>query len=371
MPLSGHSLVADRLSQEGGKQPLIQRYRISPLLSHNPCSGQIEGLGMNRRAFMLLLGSGVTVPCALRAQRKAMPVIGYLGSGSPGAFAPLVAAFQQGLGETGYVEGQNLAIEYRWADDPYDRLPALAADLVGRKVDLIVASGGLLSALAAKSTTSTIPILFTGVSDPVAAGLVASLTRPGGNLTGFSPFQVELMPKRLELLTELVPQARMIALLANPNFPLTERIIQDLHEATRTKGVELFVLKVSTDSEIAAGFATLVERHAGALLVPADPIFNSRREQIVALAARNAVPAIYGWREFVAAGGLISYGPSPTAIHRQVGVYAGKILKGAKPADLPVQQPTTFELVINLKTANALGLTIPPSILSRADEVIE
>jgi putative ABC transport system substrate-binding protein len=191
-----------------------------------------------------------------------------------------------------------LTIEYRWAKDPYDRLPALAADLVGRKVDMIVAGGGLLSALAAKSATSTIPIVFTGVSDPVAAGLVASLARPGGNLTGFSPFQVELMPKRLELPTELVPQARVIALLANPNFPLTERIIQDLQEAARTKWLEVSILKVSTDSEIDAAFATLVQRHAGALLVPADPIFNSRREQLLALASRHAVPAIYGWREF-------------------------------------------------------------------------
>jgi putative tryptophan/tyrosine transport system substrate-binding protein len=326
---------------------------------------------MRRRELMLFLG-GTMIPLrALRAQQKAIPVIGYLGSGLPGAFAPLTAAFRQGLGETGYVAGQNVAIEYRWAEDPYDRLPALAADLVGRKVDVIVASGGLLSALAAKRATSTIPIVFTGVSDPVAAGLVASLARPGGNLTGFSPFQVELMPKRLELLTELVPQARVIALLANPNFPLTERIIQDLQEAARTKGVELSILKVSTDSEIDAAFATLVQWHAGGLLVPADPIFNSRREQLLALASRYAVPAIYGWREIAEAGGPISYGPSLPAIHLQVGIRAGKILNGANPADLPVEQPTKFELVINLKTAKALGLTIPQSILARADEVIE
>ena len=326
---------------------------------------------MTRRELLLLVG-GTMIPLrALRAQQKAMPVIGYLGSGLPGAFAPLAAAFQQGLSETGYVEGQNVAIEYRWAEDPYDRLPALAADLVNRKVDLIVASGGLLSALAAKRATSTIPIVFTGVSDPVAAGLVASLARPGGNLTGFSPFQVELMPKRLELLTELVPQAKVIALLANPNFPLTEQIIQDLQEAARTKGVELSILKVSTDSEIDAAFSTLVQRHAGALLVPADPIFNSRRKQLLALASHYSVPAIYGWREIAEAGGLISYGPSLPAIHLQVGIHAGKILKGAKPADLPVEQPTTFELVINLNTAKALGLTVPQSILARADEVIE
>ena len=326
---------------------------------------------MRRRELLLLLGGAVIASRTLSAQQKAMPVIGFLNSTSPGPFAPQVAAFHQGLSETGYVEGQNLGIEYRWAEGSYDRLPELAADLVSRKVDVIVASGGLAPALAAKSATSTIPIVFTGVSDPVAAGLVASFARPGGNLTGFSPFQVELMPKRLELLTELVPQAKVIALLANPNFPLTERIIQDLQEAASTKGVELSVLKVSTDSKIAAAFPTLVQQHAGGLLVPADPIFNSRREQLLALASHYSVPAIYGWREIAEAGGLISYGPSLPAIHLQVGIRAGKILKGAKPADLPVEQPTTFELIVNLKTAKALGLTVPQSILARADEVIE
>jgi putative ABC transport system substrate-binding protein len=325
---------------------------------------------MRRRELMLLLGGAMTAPRGLRAQQKAMPVIGYLGSGAPGAFAPLVAAFHHGLGENGYVEGENLTIEYRWAEDPYDRLPALAADLVGRKVDLIVASGGLLSALAAKSATSTIPIVFTGVSDPVAAGLVASLARPGGNLTGFNPFQFELMPKRLELLTELVPQARVIALLVAAD-PRTEGLIRDMQEAARTKGVQLPILKAATEGEIDAAFASLVELHAGALVVFTDPLFNNRREQLLALASRHAIPAIYGWRFFVAAGGLISYGPSLPAMHRQVGIYAGRILKGAKPADLPVQQPTTFELVVNLKTAKALGLTVPQSILGRADEVIE
>ena len=326
---------------------------------------------MNRRELMLLLGGAMAAAPPLRAQQKAMPVIGYLESGSPDGSAPLVAAFHRGLSETGYVEGQNLAIEYRWAEHPYDRLPALAADLVSRKVDLIVAAGGFLSALAAKSATSTIPIVFTGVSDPVGARLVTSLARPGGNITGFSPFQLEMMPKRLELLTELVPQARTIALLANPNDPNAERVLQVVPDAARTKGVQLSILNASTEGEIDAAFLTLVQRHAGALIVPADPFFNSRREQLLGLASRHAVPAIYAWREFPASGGLISYGASLTSGYRQAGVYAGKILKGAKPADLPVQQPTTFELVVNLNTAQSLGLTIPPSILSRANEVIE
>ena len=324
---------------------------------------------MDRREFALLLGGALIAPRALRAQQKAMPVIGFLASGSPGPYAP-VAAFRAGLSESGYVEGENVAIEYRWAEDRYDRLAALAADLGGRKVDVIVAAGGFLSALAAKSATSTIPIVFTGVSDPVAAGLVASLARPGGNLTGFSPFQFELMPKRLELLTELVPQAGVIALLG-PNDPRADGLVKDLGEAARTKGVQLTILKASTEGEIDVAFSTLAQRGAGALLVPTEPFFNSRRDQIVALASRYALPAIYGWREFADAGGLISYGPSVAGLWRQTGIYAGKILKGAKPADLPVQQPTRFELVVNLKTAKALGLTVPPSILSRADEVIE
>jgi ABC-type uncharacterized transport system substrate-binding protein len=320
---------------------------------------------------MLLLGGAMTAAPAVRAQQKAMPVIGYLATTSPGALAPLMAAFHQGLSETGYVEGQNVAIEYRWAENHDDRLPALAADLVGRKVDLIVASGSLLCALAAKSATSTIPIVFPAVSDPVAAGLVASLARPGGNLTGFSPFQFELMPKRLELLTELVPQARVIALLVGPNDPRTEGLVRDLQEAARSKGVQLAILKAGSEGEIDAAFASLVQLDAGALVVGPYPVFFSRREQLLALVSRHAVPAIYPWRELAAAGGLISYGTSATAGYRLAGTYAGKILKGANPADLPVQRPTAFELVVNLKTAKALGITVPPSILARADEVIE
>jgi putative ABC transport system substrate-binding protein len=326
---------------------------------------------MRRRDFIILLAGPMGGwPSAVRAQQKAMPVIGWLNSGSPSPSAPLMSAFRQGLSETGYVEGQNVAIEYRGAEGSYDRAPALAADLVGHKVD-VIASGGFLAAVAAKNATSTIPIVFAGVSDPVAAGLVASLARPGGNLTGFSPLQFELMPKRLELLTELVLQARVIALLVNPDDPRAEGLVRDLQEAARTKGVQLPVLKAAAEGEIDAAFASLVDLHAGALLVAPDPLFNSRREQLVALAAHHAVPAIYAWREHVLAGGLISYGASIAAGFRQAGIYVGKILKGAKPADLPVQQPTTFELVVNLKTAAALGLTVPPSILARADEVIE
>jgi putative ABC transport system substrate-binding protein len=298
-----------------------------------------------------------------------MPVIGFLSATSPGPLAPFVAAFRQGLSETGYVEGQSVVIEYRWAEGRYDRLPALAANLVDLRVDVIVASGST-APRAAKNATSAIPIVFVG-GDPVLSGLVPSLGRPGGNLTGFSLFVDELMPKRLELLSDLIPQARSIALLVNPNSASTERTIRDLQEAARAKGVQLIILKAGTESEIEGAFGSLVERQAHALLVGADPFFNSRREQLVALASRHAVPAIYEWREFVTSGGLISYGPSLTSIYRQLGIYAGRIVKGAKPADLPVQQPTTFELVVNLKTAKALGLTVPQTILARADEVIE
>jgi putative ABC transport system substrate-binding protein len=313
----------------------------------------------------------VTAPHALSAQQNAMPVIGFLSSRSPGEAAGIVAAFRQGLAETGYVEGQNLAVEYRWAESHYDRLPALAGDLVGRKVDVIAATGGPASARAAKSATSTIPIVFTTGADPVATGLIASLARPGGNLTGFSVLVGELLPKRLELLSELVPRGDVFALLANPNPPNTERDIMDTQEAARAKGVQLHILMAGTGDEIGAAFTSLVQLHAVALIVQADPFFDGRHEELVALASRHAVPAIYAWREFAAAGGLISYGPSITAVYRDAGIYAGRILRGAKPADLPVQQPTRFELVVNLKTAKVLGLTVPPAILARADEVIE
>ena len=324
---------------------------------------------MTRRE-LLLLCTAMTAPRALRAHQKAMPVIGYLSSTSPGSNAPWVEAFCQGLQENGYVEGQNVAIEYRWAEGRYDRLPALAADLVGLKVD-VIATGSVAGIQAAKSATSTIPVVFFGGGDLVALGLVAGLARPGGNLTGFTTMSLELNPKRLELLSELVPQVRVIALLVNPHNPQTEGVIRDVQEAARAKGVQLLVLKADIESDIDAAFAALVQLHAGALVVMGDAFFFSWREQLVALAARHAVPAIYDVHEYAAAGGLISYGPSLTGLWRQVGIYAGRILKGAKPADLPVQQPTTFELVVNLKTAKALGLTVPPSILARADEVIE
>jgi putative ABC transport system substrate-binding protein len=324
---------------------------------------------MRRGELILLLGSAMTAARALRAQQKAMPVIGYLHYASPGPNAPNVAAFRQGLSGTGYVEGQILAIEYRWAEGRYDRLPTLATDLVGRAVDVIVAAGPP-SARAAKSATSTIPIVI-ATADPVGEGLVASLARPGGNLTGASALTVELMAKRLELLSELVPQARVIALLVNPNNPTAERIIRDVQEAARAKGMQLLVLKAGAEGEFETAFDPLVQLEAGGLVVGGDPFFFSRRDQLVALAARHALPAIYESREFATAGGLISYGSSLTAAYRQTGSYAGKILKGTKPADLLVEQPTTFELVVNLKTAKALGLTVPPSILARADEVIE
>jgi len=323
---------------------------------------------MRRREFLLLLGGAMTAARALRAQQKPMPVIGYLSSGSPDPNSPFAAAFRRGLSETGYVEGQNVAIEYRWAEGDYDRLPALAADLVARKIGVIAALG-LPSAVAAKSATATIPIVFAIGIDPVESGLVASLARPGGNLTGFSNIAAELNPKRLELLSELVPRARVIALLVNPKNANTEPMIRDVQDAAHAKGLQLAILKADSESEIDVAFTTLV--HAGGLVIGGDPFFDSRREQLVALAARYAVPAIYGGRVYAEAGGLISYGARVSGTARQVGIYVGRILKGAKPTDLPVEQPTRFELVVNLNTANALGLTVPPSILARADEVIE
>ena len=301
-----------------------------------------------------------------------MPVVGVLNTQSPGpTVEPIDAGFRQGLEETGYVEGQNVAIAYRWAEGHNDRLPGLAADLVARKVDVIIAGGGVPAASAAQKATTTIPIVFAVGVDPVARGLVASLTHPGGNCTGVTFLNTELTPKRLEMLSELVPQAGVIALLMNPNNPAAESVMRDVQEAATTKRVQLHVLKAASGNEIESAFATYFQLHAGALIVVNDPFFFLHLEQLTTLASRHAVPAIYPWRECAVSGGLISYGTSLTGAYHLVGIYAGKILDGAKPADLPVQQPTTFELVINLKTAAALGLTVPPSILARATEVIE
>ena len=327
---------------------------------------------MHRRRFVALLGGAIAPPCVVAAQQKAMPVVGFLSVFSPPTSPGEVGRgpLLQGLNQTGFVEGENMSIERRWAEGHYDRLPAMAADLVSRKVDLIVTIGGTPPALAAKNATSTIPIVFAGLGNPVGTGLVASLARPGGNITGFSNVAGELTPKRLELLCELVPQATVIALLANPDNA-GKQYVRSRQAAARAKGVQLPVLMARTEDEIDTAFASLGQLRAGGLVVEADAFFNSRREQLLALASRYAVPTIYENRGFTAAGGLISYGIDNAALARQAGIYAGRILKGEKPADLPVQQPTIFELVVNLKTAKALGLTAPPLILARADEVIE
>ena len=325
---------------------------------------------MRRRALILVLSGAMASARGLRAQQKAMPVVGFLGNASSQSAASFVAAFRTGLSETGFTEGQNVTIEYHWAEGHYDRLPAFAADFVSRKVDVILATAGVGIA-AAKGATATIPIVFFGGDDLVAAGLVASLARPGGNLTGFSIFAPELNPKRFQLLSELLPHVQEIALLVNPTGSSLDLVVSNVEEAARTSGRRLSILKAGTEDEIDTVLATLAQSQAGGLVVMADPFFNSRRKQIVVLAARYAVPAIYEWREFADAGGLISYGPSLADGVRQVGVYVGRVLAGASPADLPIQRPTRLELVINLKTARALGLTIPQSILARADEVIE
>ena len=327
---------------------------------------------MRRRDFITLLGGAAAAwPLAARAQQPAMPVIGLIGTASRESEARLIP-FRQGLKEAGYVEGQNVAIEYRWAEGHNDRFPALVADLVRREVTVVVSLGGTPGALAAKAATTTIPIIFQAGVDPVAAGLVTSLSRPGGNLTGISQLLTATVAKQMEVLHELVPKASVIALLVNPtNSIFSEALLRDLTAAARTLGLQLHVLQASSERDFDTAYATLLDLRAGALVIGPDLFFLSQRDQLVALAARHSVPAIYPWREGAIAGGLISYGSSQAETYRQVGIYTGRILKGEKPADLPVQQSTKIELIINIKTAKALGLSIPITLIGRADEVIE
>jgi putative tryptophan/tyrosine transport system substrate-binding protein len=324
-----------------------------------------------RNAVVLLGGVAAAMPFLAQAQQINLPVIGFLSGVSPGPFASLVAAFHKGLAETGFVEGQNVAVEYRWAEGQPERLPALATELVERQVTVLTATGGAPSSLAAKAATATIPIVFAGGSDPVRAGLVDNLDRPSGNATGLYAFNVGLEPKRLELLRELVPTPGTIAFLLNPKNPDATNHTRNVQEAAQAMGQPIQIVNASTPPEIDAAFATLGEQRPKALLVAADPFFNNRRDQIIALAARQALPAIYEVREYAAAGGLMSYGNSLSDYYRQIGVYTGRILKGEKPNNLPVVRPSKLELVINRKTAKALGLEVPPSLLARADEVLE
>jgi putative ABC transport system substrate-binding protein len=332
---------------------------------------------MQRREFIMLMvimlmgGAADAWPRAAHAQQPATPVIGFLSSRSPNESAGVVAAFRQGLREAGFVEGQDLTIAFRWAEGRYDRLPALAAELVGLRVAVLYSAGGPPSALAAKAATSTIPIVFAAANDPVELGLVASLNRPGGNITGMSLFASDLWAKNVELLKELVPAVSVMAYLVNPSSPSVATYLKGATQAAKTLGIDIHPLNASTEREIDEAFASLGALRAGGLIVPNEPFLDSQRERIAALAARYAIPALYNFREYVVAGGLVSYGPSLPDSYRRAGIYAGRILKGEKPADLPVQVPTKFEFVINLKTSKNLGLTIPPALLTRADEVIE
>ncbi len=327
---------------------------------------------MRRREFITLFSGAVaTWPLAAGAQQPAIPMIGFLSSGSSDAYAEYAAGFREGLKQFGYVEGQNVAIEYRWAEGQYDRLHDLAADLVRRQVAVIVASGGPPPAVAAKTATSTIPIVFSSVDDPIKLGLVASLNRPSGNATGMSLFRTELVAKQLELLRELMPKVHVIGVLVNPTSPNAESYVSDIREAARILDRQLSIANASSTADIDAAFQTFAQQGVGALLVTADTLFNNQRDQLVALAVRFRLPAVSQFREFAVAGGLISYGTNVTDVYRQIGLYTGRILNGDKPADLPVVRPTRFDLVINLKTAKVLGLDVPSILLARADEVIE
>ena len=327
---------------------------------------------IGRREFIVTLSGTAAWPLAARAQQRAIPVIGLLSSRSSAVDTPLIALIRQGLNETGFVEGQNVTLDYRWAEGQYDRLAGLAADLVRRQVAVIVTIGGEVSALAAKAASATIPIVFVSGGDPITMGLVKSLHRPGGNITGTSTFIAEIEPKRLELLRELRPHATTTAVLVNPkNIQQAEIQVSDIQTAARSVGQQITVLNASTIRDIEAAFATLAQMRADALLVATDPFFLTRAAQLVVLAARHAIPTVYSRREFAAAGGLMSYGANQNDSYRVLGVYAARILKGEKPADLPIQRPTKFELVINLSTAKALGLEIPPPLLAHADDLIE
>ena len=327
-------------------------------------------LDQRRRQFLTLLAGAAAWPLAARAQQAAMPVVGFLNSGSAAEWAHLVAAFKEGLNETGYVEGKNVAIEYRWAQGENDRLPGLAADLVRRQV-AVIAAFGPPAALAAKAATSNIPIVFMAGTDPIDLGLVTNFRRPTANVTGLNVFAEVLSPKRQELLHELVPTAPLVAMMVNSTAAQTQSELRDVEAAAGKLGQPVCVFNVSSDGEIDAAFATFVDQRIGGLIVQTDQFFTLRRDQLVLLTTRHAIPTIFGWREFAVAGGLMSYGTSLRAAYRQLAIYTGRILKGEKPADLPVQQATAFETVVNLKAAKALGVTIPTGILLRADEVIE
>jgi putative tryptophan/tyrosine transport system substrate-binding protein len=326
---------------------------------------------MQRRHFIALIGGFATMPLAARAQQAALPVVGFLNSASPQSWEKYVAGFRVGLKEAGYVDGQNVTIEFRWAEGHYDKLPGLAADLVRRKVAVLVATGGTPSVVAAKAATSTIPIVFTSGSDPVRSGFVTSLNRPGGNATGVNFFVNVLEGKRLGLLRTLIPRVQLIAVLFNPSRPNHANEVRDVQEIARAVGQQIHVLLASNENAINAAFATAAQLHVGAMLVGSDPFFNSQREKIIALASRHSIPTIYEQRDFALSGGLMSYGTNLTDSYRQVGVYVGRILKGEKPGDLPVVQATKFEFVINLKAAKALGIEVPPSLAAEADEIIE